>query len=216
MTDVLSRTLTAKVTDQLRAKILSGGYAPGAPLRQDAVASELGVSRIPLREALTQLQGEGLVAGEPHRGFVVRGVSRAEAEEIFGLRLQLEPAAVQTGSERATDEEYDAAATLLSQLTDASAARQLARAADLNRDFHLSLILPKRNPLTAELLMRLHAASQRYVSLHLSPDGRDEDARAEHERLLNAWRSGDGATAAKITHEHVARTRQDLLAAIPI
>jgi DNA-binding GntR family transcriptional regulator len=215
MTDVLSRTLTAKVTEQLRARILSGGYAPGAPLRQDAVAAELGVSRIPLREALTQLQGEGLVAGEPHRGFVVRGVSRAEAEEIFGLRLQLEPAAVRMAAERATLEEVEASAGLLSRLTAASAARQLAMAANLNRDFHLSLILPKRNPLTAELLMRLHAASQRYVSLHLSPNGRDEDAREEHERLYAAWCSRDGVTAARITHEHVARTRHDLLAAIP-
>jgi len=214
MTDVLSRTVAERATDALRSRILSGGYAPGAPLRQDAVAAELGVSRIPLREALNHLQAEGLVAGAAHRGFVVRGVSRAEAEEIFGLRLQLEPKAVALGARLANDEERGATAKALGKLNAAAAARQLDIAADLNRLFHVSLILPKRSPLTAELLTRLHAASQRYVSLHLSPDGRDEKARAEHETLYASWCAGDGATAARITTEHVERTRQDLLAAI--
>ncbi len=214
MTEVLSRTVAERVTDALRSRILSGGYAPGAPLRQDAVAAELGVSRIPLREALNHLQAEGLVAGAAHRGFQVRGVSRAEADEIFGLRLQLEPLAVAEGAAKATDEERAVAAKALSQLNAASTARQLSLAADQNRLFHVSLILPRRSPLTAELLNRLHAASQRYVALHLSPDGRDEKAKAEHERLYDAWASGDGQTAAGITAEHVERTRQDLLAAI--
>lgn len=210
----LSRTAAARVTEALRARILSGGYPPGAPLRQDAVAAELGVSRIPLREALTQLQGEGLVAGAPHKGFIVRGVSRAEAEEIFGLRLHLEPAAVTLGAQRASEAERATAAVALDRLTAASAARQLDLAADLNRAFHVSLILPERNPLTADLLNRLHAASQRYVSLHLSPDGRDVKARTEHEALYEAWRDGDGAAAGRITYDHVERTRKDLLAAI--
>lgn len=214
MTDVFSRTAAARVTAALRSRILSGGYAPGAPLRQDAVAAELGVSRIPLREALTQLQGEGLVAGAPHKGFVVRGVSRAEAEEIFGLRLHLEPAAVTLGAQRATGEERDAAAAVLARLNTASAASQYKIAADFNREFHVALILPERNPLTAELLNRLHTASQRYVSLHLAGDGREDKAIAEHEALYNAWREGDGATAGRITHDHIERTRQDLLAAI--
>ena len=71
----LSRTVAERVTDALRARILAGGYPPGAPLRQDAVAAELGVSRIPLREALNHLQAEGLVQGIAHRGFVVRKAS---------------------------------------------------------------------------------------------------------------------------------------------
>lgn len=214
MTDVLSRTCAERVTDALRSRILSGGYAPGAPLRQDAVAAELGVSRIPLREALSHLQAEGLVAGAPHRGFVVRGVSRAEAEEIFGLRLQLEPKAVAEGARMASDEDRAAVGRTLAKLNAAATARQLDAAADLNRLFHVSLILPKKNPLTGELLTRLHAASQRYVTLHLSPGGRDETARAEHETLYRAWAAGDGDTAARITTAHVERTRQDLLAAI--
>jgi DNA-binding GntR family transcriptional regulator len=214
MTDVLSRTVAERVTDALRSRILSGGYLPGAPLRQDAVAAELGVSRIPLREALNHLQAEGLVAGAAHRGFVVRGVSRAEAEEIFGLRLQLEPKAVAEGARMASDDDRSVVGKALAKLNAAATARQLDMAADLNRLFHVSLILPKKNPLTGELLTRLHAASQRYVSLHLSPDGRDEKARAEHETLYTAWSAGDGDTAARITTAHVERTRQDLLAAI--
>src|SRR5262245_8128035 len=93
-TTTLSRTVAERVADALRTRILAGRYAPGAPLRQDAVAAELGVSRIPLREALNHLEAEGLVLGMAHRGFVVRGMSRQEADEVFALRLQLEPSAV--------------------------------------------------------------------------------------------------------------------------
>lgn len=215
MTELLSRTVAERVTDALRTRILSGAYAPGAPLRQDAVSIELGVSRIPLREALNHLEAEGLVAGTAHRGYVVRTVSRAEAEEIFSLRLHIEPAAVAVGAKMADDGERQAARQALAKLNAAIADRQLDVAAELNRLFHTSLMLPLRRPLTAELLNRLHAASQRYICLHLSPDGRDARAKAEHEKLYSAWCAGDCDTAAKVTTEHVERTRRDVLAALP-
>ena len=214
MTELLSRTVAERVTEALRTRILSGGDAPGTPLRQDAVAAELGVSRIPLREALNHLQAEGLVAGTAHRGYIVRCVSRTEAEEIFSLRLHIEPPAVAVGAQMADADEREAAGAALAKLNAAIAARQFDIAAELNRLFHTSLMLPLRRPLTAELLNRLHAASQRYISLHLSPDGRDARAKAEHEKLYAVWRAGDAATAAKITTEHVERTRRDVLAAL--
>src|SRR3546814_14350678 len=71
--------------------ILSGELPDGTPLRQDALAENKSTSRIPVREALSRLESEGLVASFPHRGYVVTGLSRAEIEELFDLRSLLEP-----------------------------------------------------------------------------------------------------------------------------
>ena len=90
------------VLDRIRDRILSGAVAAGQPVRQDALAAELGVSKIPLREALARLEQEGLVRAEANRGFFVRPLSAAEAEEVYALRLMLEPDAAGAGA-RAAD-----------------------------------------------------------------------------------------------------------------
>src|SRR6185437_16206705 len=83
-------TLAGATLQAIRERILSGAYAEGDPLRQDAIAAELGVSRIPVREALRQLEAEGLVTFSPHRGAVVSTFSIGEIEELFELRAQIE------------------------------------------------------------------------------------------------------------------------------
>lgn len=214
LAETLSRTVTERVTETIRSRILTGGYAPGAPLRQDAVAAELGVSRIPLREALNHLQAEGLVEGAAHRGFVVRGMGRAEAEEIFRLRLLLEPCAVAEGARRASAEDHLKLARQLDRLKVAYAGNELDKSAELNRVFHVSLTLPDRRRLTAELLNRLHAASQRYVNLHLTGGGRNVQVNIEHQMIYDAWRAGDGAKVAGLTTDHIIHTREVLMAAL--
>src|SRR5919202_169118 len=84
------QTLTSMTLDALRERILHGTYPEGEPLRQDALAEELGVSRIPVREALRQLEAEGLVTFNPHRGAVVSTLSLGEIDELFELRAEIE------------------------------------------------------------------------------------------------------------------------------
>ncbi|MEO8622727.1 MAG: GntR family transcriptional regulator, partial [bacterium] len=84
------QTLTGMTLDALRDRILRGGFPEGEPLRQDAIAEELGVSRIPVREALRQLEAEGLVTFNPHRGAVVTTLSLQEIAELFELRADIE------------------------------------------------------------------------------------------------------------------------------
>src|SRR5688572_29645423 len=85
------RTLSDRLVEVLRDFILSGAIEPELPIRQDALAAELRVSKIPLREALARLEQDGLVVSHPNRGFFVRPMSPEEAEEIYALRLRLEP-----------------------------------------------------------------------------------------------------------------------------
>src|SRR6478752_835984 len=113
------QTVAGMTVEALRERILRGDYPEGEPLRQDALADELGVSRIPVREALRQLEAEGLVTFSPHRGAVVSTLSLEEIEELFELRADIEcellrRAIPNTGAEhltRANDllDEFDAA-----------------------------------------------------------------------------------------------------------
>ena len=98
MNEPLLRTMSGQIVTRIRDKILSGDYAPGSALLQDSIAAEFGVSKIPVREALVRLRAEGLIDIEAHRGFRVRPLLAAEVDEVFRLRLALEPVAVSEGA----------------------------------------------------------------------------------------------------------------------
>ncbi len=101
--------MTSQLIVRFRDRILPGTYAPGSALRQDSLASEFGTSKIPVREALVQLQSEGLVDIFPNRGFQVRPLASAELDEVFSLRLQIEPGAVARGAKLAGAADHAAA-----------------------------------------------------------------------------------------------------------
>ena len=205
------------VVDRVRDRILSGAVAAGHPVRQEALAAELGISKIPLREALARLEQEGLVRAEANRGFFVRPLSAAEAEEVYALRLLLEPDATAEAASAADERERTEASEALAALERAIAAHQGPVGA-LNRAFHLALLRPSRRDVTADIVARLHVLSERYVRVHLEPHGRDERANEEHRALLAAWLARDSRAVAERTREHLERTRDDLrrqLASLP-
>jgi DNA-binding GntR family transcriptional regulator len=198
--------VSAALADTLRERILSGAAAPDLPLRQDAIAAELGVSKIPLREAMARLEREGLVRAEPNRGWFVRPLDAAEAREVFALRLKLEPELAALGSARADEAERAAARAAFSSL-ERAADRDRGAA---NRAFHLALVRPADRPVGFDIVERLHVLADRYVRKHLEPHGRDERADAEHRALLDAWLARDGAPVEALLTDHIARTLDDL------
>lgn len=210
MAEPLIRSISGQITAHIREKIVNGVYPPGAPLLQDAIAAELGVSKIPVREALVQLRAEGLVDVFAHRGFQVRPLSAAEVDEVFRLRLQIEPQAVAEGSLRAEACDRDAAQLALDQLNETLGNGELHDSGDLNHTFHLALIVPRLQPITAEMLNRLHTLSQRYIRMHLLPRGRVTRANLEHTALHEAWVAGETAEVRRLTQAHIADTREDL------
>src|SRR5690348_3005760 len=110
---IARQTLAAATVEAIRERILSGAYVEGEQLRQDALAAELGVSRIPVREALRQLEAEGLVTFSPHRGAVVSSFSVTEIEELFDLRAMLESDLLRRSVPHLTDEDFHRAAEIL-------------------------------------------------------------------------------------------------------
>jgi DNA-binding GntR family transcriptional regulator len=111
-----ARTLAASITNTLRGAILSGQLAPGEALGQEALAQRFGVSRIPVRESLKQLEAEGLVEARPHRGAVVARLTVEELDELYGIVWALELLAARTGVPRMTDEQIATMGALLERL----------------------------------------------------------------------------------------------------
>jgi DNA-binding GntR family transcriptional regulator len=206
----LARGVSAQLAARIRAKILSGVYPPGSALRQDSIAAEYGTSKIPVREALVQLRSEGLVDVYVHRGFQVRTLSRHEAQEVFRLRLAIEPAAVAFGARAASDADREQARAALAALSAALVAQDLPAAGDRNCEFHLALIVPQLQPVAAEMLYRLHNLAQRYVRFHLLGPGRLRRANREHTALCEAWAAGRVRQAQRLARAHIEETRGEL------
>lgn len=203
------RTLSDRLMEVVRDMILSGMIEPNVPIRQDSLAGELKVSKIPLREALVRLEQDGLVVSHANRGFFVRPMSAKEAEEIYALRLKLEPDAAAQACLAANDAERDAAREVLARL-DAAAAAQRPEVGALNRAFHLALTKPGDHPVTESIVSRLHVMADRYVRKHLEPKGRDVTAAAEHHDILQAWLERDPKAVRRLVAEHLDHTLRDL------
>ncbi|WP_343525951.1 GntR family transcriptional regulator [Sphingomonas sp.] len=205
------RTLSEQIFTIIRERIISGDLPEEQPIRQDALANELGVSKIPLREALARLEQEGLLTSQANRGFFVRSLAAAEAEEIYELRLSLEPDAAARASRVASPTDQAAAREALNAL-DVAARDALHEVALLNRAFHLALVRPLGAALTFQLIERLQVLAERYVVQHLKPAGREDRAHEEHRALLDAWLARDETQVAALLSQHIRATLADLRA----
>lgn len=207
------RTLSDRLVEVLRDYILSGAIESDVPIRQDALAAELRVSKIPLREALARLEQDGLVVSQPNRGFFVRPMSPEEAEEIYALRLKIEPDAAAYASLKATASDHERAKHALSQF-DVDAVAHKPTVGASNRAFHLALVQPCGQRLTTDIVARLHVLADRYVRKHLEPNGRVLRAETEHHEMLDAWINRKEAKVRKLITEHLEHTLGDLRSAL--
>jgi DNA-binding GntR family transcriptional regulator len=195
----------------LRREIVSGALAPGTRLRAEHLAETLGVSPTPLREAFQRLAGEGLVVIEPQRGARVAPIDKADALELYDLRVLLEPLAMRdsmahTDAGRIT-EVRDAYERLAGGFDD------LASALEAHRDFHLALLARCPNRRLLALIASLHDQSERYqaVGTITSPDQPLGDT---HRALVDAFSSGDVETGVTTVESHLATARERIAAAV--
>jgi DNA-binding GntR family transcriptional regulator len=206
------KTVSAAVADALRQRILNGEVAPGVALRQDALAEEFGISRIPIREALLQLEAAGLVKIVPHRGAVVSGLSVEEVEDIFQLRVQLEPPLLELSAPRFSAEDVRALRSLTQEYGAALEAGQIERWGELNRRFHLDLLRHAGRPRSLSIISGLLQDCDRPTRLQLSASGDVARADQEHTQIVALCEAGRIAEAADLLRAHIAHAGTSLVA----
>jgi DNA-binding GntR family transcriptional regulator len=205
----LSRSTTAAdVAKILRKRILAGAYSEDQFIRQETIAQELGVSRIPVREALTLLVAEGLLIREKYRGAVVPKLSLTEIDEIYALRLMIESYLLRSAISRITPAQI---AHLQAVITQSRNTQDMSEWAGLNVDFHRALYEAADKPLSMQLLDNLLVRADRYLKMQrvLSTDTQQESD-AEHQRVLDFVIAGDVDGAVTALCEHITWNRTDV------
>lgn len=208
---VQRKTVVDLAVEELRERILRGDYAEGAPLRQDALAGDLGVSRIPIREALRQLEVEGLVTFSPHAGAVVSTLSLDEIAELFELRAMLEADLMRKAVPNLTRDDVERANTILEAYDAAFARGDVAEWGALNWEFHSTLLAAANRPRTLNILSMLHNQSDRYTRMQLTLTHGESRASGEHKSIARAAAQGDVETAARRIQSHVENAGRSLV-----
>jgi DNA-binding GntR family transcriptional regulator len=204
-------TATEAATRALRAIILAGEIPAGAPLRQDELARQLGVSRTPLREALQRLRVEGLVRLDADKGAVVAKPSIGQVSEIFELQQLLEPLAGRAAIQYRTESDLAELRDIIASHTgsDDPAAWEAG-----NAEFHARLYAIAGKPLLSEMIGQLRNRSGLYVHmLAKSPPGRMR-AHGEHVQMVSALAAGDTPRLETLIREHLQATLAWLKAVI--
>ena len=213
------RTVSGAVTEAIRRRILEGSYATGMKLQQDRLAAELGVSRIPVREALVQLDAEGLVTIEPQRGATVSALSTERMTETLELRAILEPYLLRRSAPRLTAAELEGLARLLAEYDAAIEGHEIRRWGELNTAFHLALYARAERPRALATVATLLRESDRYTRVQLAASpAYQRRAQAEHREILRLCQVRQVAAAARLVAAHVRHVRETLailLAAAP-
>ena len=196
-------TTSRLIANALRTAIVDGTLAPGAPLRQDAIARHFSVSAIPVREALRQLESEGWAKVEMNKGASVAPLSADEAREIYEIRAALESLAIGLAIPAHTPASLRHADALCRA---ASAETDPSLYVSRNKDFHLSLYEPAARPQLFEMIAKLHGRGERYLRLKFGLPSYKAESDREHAALLDAVRRGDLAQAQSLVTQHLLGT----------
>ncbi len=201
------RTTPEHVAEVLREAILRGVLRGGQQLQQDALAAQFGVSRIPVREALRQLEAQGLVTVYPHRGAVVSELSPEEVQEIYEIRVALECLALRFAIPHFTDEDLKRAREILDQLDEAD---EIPRWSELNSEFHSTLYRPAGRPHLLSLINTLRLNVDRYHRIYISLMHYKPTSQREHRRILAACRRRNTEAATGALERHLATAAKRL------
>jgi DNA-binding GntR family transcriptional regulator len=205
---VQPRVLRQEVLAALRAAILADELPPGTRLLEADLAGRLGVSRAPVREAMRQLEQEGLVESFAHRGAIVVGLPEDEIDAIYELRALIEGNAIERACERATDEDLAGLDALVAEMRHALSRRDIDDVAEIDLRFHGRIV-----ELSGfRLLRRIWASLDGLVRVRsyqaLDRPGRAaayflRDSIASHTRLVDALRARDPGLAASRIRDHI-------------
>ena len=204
MNEAFRRPPTAQeaVLAELRRAIATGQLRPGQQIVQDALAIRLGVSRVPLREALKILEGEGQVTYLAHRGYFVTELSLSDLLEVYRIREILEAEAVTIAVSKMTSKDIERLEEAERDVEAAAEIADLVAMTSANQRFHFALIEACGLPRLVRLIRLQWDATEVYRSVYFSEEHNRELVTAEHRAVVAAVRAGDSATALSVLTEH--------------
>jgi DNA-binding GntR family transcriptional regulator len=203
-------TAQEAVLAELRRFIATGRLRPGEQFVQDALAAELGVSRVPLREALKILEGEGQVTYLAHRGYFVTQLSLSDLVEVYRIREILEAEAIRVGVPQMTIEDVDRLEEAMREVQAAAAVADVVTMTQANRRLHFALIEACGLPRLVRIIRLLWDATEVYRSVYYTEPHNRELVETEHHDLVAAAKAGDVARTLQVLDQH----RQHAIAAL--
>jgi DNA-binding GntR family transcriptional regulator len=215
-TDSRPQTAQQAALSTLRKWLVSGRLTPGARIGQEALAAELGVSVVPVREALKTLESEGQIIYRPRRGFFVAELSLDELFELCEIRSRLEGMAIDYGMDKLGDDEVSLMEELHRRMHAAADAGEMFELNQLDRQFHGVVFKKTGKPRLQQLINTLWDQSDPYRAVFFGEEQHLIGMHADHELLIEAARARDAARMKEILDQHrlsPARTLGHLFAA---
>jgi DNA-binding GntR family transcriptional regulator len=203
-------TLETQVYEALRKAILEGQLARAQRLVQDDLATQFGTSRIPVRDALKRLESEGLVALDDRGSFVVSYFGSEDVEEIYGLRLLLEPYAAGKALDGMTASDLEALESIAQEMRAAAMLKDIERYVQLNQTFHLSLYELSQQRRLVKMIQSLWSGLMPLTPMAVP--GQLERSASEHEAILRAVQERRRDTLESLMRDHIEHAKRALQA----
>lgn len=205
------RALREETYEALRKAILRGRVKPGQRLKEERLASEIGTSRTPVREAFHKLEQEELVTRLPRGGFVVREWNRSDVEEIFGIRSVLESYAASMATEKIDDAKLEMLEDKLRESEECLKRRNTEKLIQLNTEFHDILYKSSNSRKLYHMINNLRDYFYRYRVAILGLNGIPQVSLRDHRKMVAAMRKKDSALVEKLVREHILRGKEIVL-----
>ena len=204
-------TVAQAVAEQIREQILKREIRGGEPLRQEAIAKSFDTSIIPVREALRQLESEGLVELKSHRGAVATELTLGKALEWIHMRRLIETDLIGLAIDNITDDDLSKAQEILGKFNDAmDHRREIEHWSEYNWNFHSALYKPANRPETMKVLASLHKKCDRYIRLQLLSGNHIVRAEEEHHELFDLCRKRNKRAVKALMQKHIVGVELDL------
>jgi DNA-binding GntR family transcriptional regulator len=208
---IIPPTRAEAAADELRRRILEGEYKGGMQLRQAAISEELGISRIPFREALVQLEAEGLVQMTPHKGAVVAEISIEDVQEHFEFRALLEPTLLALSAPKLSLGDFAKLHAILKEYSDELRNSHVNRWGELNTQLHALLLGHANRKRMLSIAMQLLQSTDRFTRMQLLyTDGRTR-AEQDHGEIVRLCEAGDVKGACRALRTHIVNAGEVLI-----
>lgn len=203
-------SLRSKIYHKLKNDILNGEYKPGESLIEMKVAKDLGVSRTPVREAIRQLELEGLVSSIPNKGVVIEGITERDVNDIYAIRKLIEGLAARWAAEKITNDEIEQLKDILDLMEFFTLKDEPDKVSELDTKFHDTIFKACNSRPLKSVLTHLHHFIQKARLVSIKASGRADKALDEHREIFEALKNRDADAAEQAIIRHIEGARKNL------